>query len=569
MMGSQENVLTKSSTNWLDRIASNSSHRLLAFSFLWLFLSIWSKGDPIVSKALFLVHIGLFLFWQPFVSHKTQIQTRPTIILILALLGIIYLGGGWAQMIWIVFLMGILSSYRLSNLQDKLIFLLIIGFLLIELFGDLIPVTLLGSKDLLISTTSINYLALGLIVLAILLPSKTGSFRNYASDLLYSIIAIAVVVLLAMATLLWMFYGKYDYYISLILSLMTLACVLIIFNLIFRSSSDISLLAQFTDRYALNLGTPFESFLLEAAALSEQTEDPDDYLKQAFTSLCKLDWVRGFEWRAEHSSGEIGSDCSHTSEFEFDTLKVTLYSQQKLGDAMQTHAKLLLKLVEIFYTAKRRELSLSRSAHMEAIYETGARLTHDIKNLLQSLTLMLSATNAKPMTAEDSKLFFKNLEIITQRLQITLLKLRNPETLSRNSVSLENWWSDIKQRESSNNFVHFVEEISEGIEIPEELFNSVFENLVDNAKKKRRREPNINIEVKLTSTLDTLKLEVRDSGSEVPERVAKYLLEGPVKSRSGFGIGLYQAAKQAAAHGYKLLLEENQAGAVCFALKKS
>lgn len=568
-MGSQENVLPKSSTNWLDKIASGSSHRLLAFSFLWLLLSIWNKGDPFISKALFLIHIGLFLFWQPFISHKTQIQTRPTIILILALLGIIYLGGGWAQMIWIVLLAGILSSYRLPTMQDKLIFLLITGFLLIELFGDLIPSTLLKTSELLISTDSINYLALAVITLAILLPSKIGSFRNYSSDLLYSIIAIAVVVLLAMSTLLWMFYGKYDYYVSLILSLMTLASVLVVFNLIFRPSSDISLLAQFADRYALNLGTPFESFLLEAAALSEQTEDPDDYLQQAFTSLCKLDWISGFEWQAEHSSGGTGSDSNHANEFEFDVLKVTLYSQQKLGNAMQTHAKLLLQLIEIFYTAKRRELSLSRSAHMEAIYETGARLTHDIKNLLQSLTLMLSATNAKPMTAEDTKLFFKNLEIITQRLQVTLLKLRNPETLSRNSVSLENWWTDIKQREAGNDFIHFIEEISEGIEVPEELFNSVYENLVDNAKKKRRRESDLNIEVKVTSTLDTLQLEVRDSGSEVPEHVARYLLEGPVKSRSGFGIGLFQAAKQSAAHGYKLLLEENKPGAVCFVLRKS
>ena len=568
-MGNAESVVAKSSTNWLDRIAANSSHRLLAVSMLPLQFSIWNSDDPIISKALFLVHIGLFLFWQPFISHKTQIQTRPTIILILALLGIIYLGGGWAQMIWIVLLLGILSSYRLSNLQDKFILLLVVGFLLIALFGGLIPTILVKSDELLISTLSIHYLALGLILLALIMPAKSGSFRNYSSDLLYSIIAIAVVVVLAMATLLWMSYSQYDYYISLILSLMTLASVLIIFNLIFRPSSETSLLAQITDRYALNLGTPFESFLIEAASLSETTDDPDNYLAAAFKSLCSLDWVRGFEWSGERSSGETGSDSDHASEFQFDDLNVTLYSQQKLGEAMKAHAKLLIQLIEIFYTAKRRELSLSRSAHMEAIYETGARLTHDIKNLLQSLTLMLSATNTKPMTADDTKLFFKNLEIITQRLQVTLLKLRNPETLSQNSVSLENWWRDIQQREATNDFIQFTEEISEGIEVPEELFNSVFENLVDNAKKKRRREPDIKIDVKVTSTLDMLQLEVRDNGSEVPEQIAKSLLEGPVKSRSGFGIGLYQAAKQSIAHGYKLLLEENKPGTVCFVLKKS
>jgi signal transduction histidine kinase len=560
--------MAQSSTKWLDRIAAKSSHRLLAASFFPLHFSIWNSSDPVLSKTLFLVHIGLFLFWQPFVSHKTQIQTRPTIILILAVLGIIYLAGGWAQMIWIVLLVGILASYRLSSLQDKLIFVLIMAFLLIELFGGLIPNSMLQDRDLLIGADSITWLALAMNTLAFVLPAKTGSFRNYSSDLLYSLIAIAVVVVLAMSTLLWMLYGEHDYYLSLIYSLMTLAAVLIVFNLIFRSSSDIGMVAQFTDRYALNLGTPFESFLLEAAEISEQTDDPDEYLDRVFGSLCTLDWIKGFHWQAGRFNNTAGATDGHANVFEFDDLDVTLYSYQPLGQAMQTHARLLLKLVEIFYTAKRREISLSRTAHMEAIYETGARLTHDIKNLLQSLTLMLSGAGDKPMSAEDSRLFFKNLEIITQRLQQTLTKLRNPETLSENSVSLESWWDGIQQREAENDFVRFTGEISEGIEIPEELFNSVAENLIDNAKKKRKREPDVEVHVHLLSSLDLLQLEVRDTGSPMPDHVAKNILEGPVKSRSGYGIGLYQAAKQASAHGFKLNLADNSEGDVCFRLKK-
>ena len=559
--------MRKSSNNWLDKIAANSSHRLLALSFLPLHFSVWNLADPFISKALFLVHIGLFLFWQPFISHKTQIQTRPTIIVILSLLGIYY-GGGWAQIIWITLLIGILSSYRLSSLTDKLLFLFIICFLLIELFSGLIPGTMLQDKQLLVETSFISHLALGAILLVLLAPVKTRTFRNYSSDLLYSILAIAVVVVLAMATLLYMFYGGLEYYISFVYSLVTLTGALIIFNLMFRPSSEVGLVAQFTDRYALNLGTPFESFLIEAAEISEQTSDSDEYLQKAFTSLCKLDWISGFKWQAALSSGETGSESPHHKVFDFEDLKLTIYSHQKLGDAMQTHAKLLIQLIEIFYTAKLREISLSRSAHMEAIYETGARLTHDIKNLLQSLTLMLSATNVKPMTTEDTKLFFKNLEIITQRLQITLLKLKNPETLSQNGVSLKNWWADVQERESSNKFIRFVGDVAEDIEVPEELFNSVLENLVDNAKKKRRREPSVSIKVSIANTLDTLHLEVRDNGSEVPNHIARQFLDGPVKSRSGFGIGLHQAVKQSTAHGYKLLLEENQPGNVRFVLKK-
>ena len=126
----------------------------------------------------------------------------------------------------------------------------------------------------------------------------------------------------------------------------------------------------------------------------------------------------------------------------------------------------------------------------------------------------------------------------------------------------------MQQREAQHEFVSFVEELREGIEIPEELFNSVFENLLDNAKKKQKREPNLRIEVTLTSTLDLLQLQVVDTGSAVPDSIARDLLEGPVKSRSGFGIGLYQAAKQAHAHGFKLHLAENRDGNVCFQLRK-
>ncbi|HEX7028776.1 MAG TPA: ATP-binding protein [Gammaproteobacteria bacterium] len=561
---------SKSSTKFLLKVVTKSSHRLLALSFLPLHFSIWNQDDHVLSKTLFLVHIGLFLLWQPFISHKTQIQTRPTIIMILALVGIIYLAGGWAQIIWMTFLVGILSSYRLSSVRDKLIFLLIISYLLIELFGGLIPQSMpLRREDLLIGPDYINYLSLAIIVLAMLLPAKHGSFRNYSSDLLYSLIAISVVVLIAMATLLWMTYGGNDYFVSLFYAFMMLSAVLIVFNLIFGTSSEIGLAAQFRDRYLLNLGTPFESFLIDVAELGEKTEDPESYLQSALELFCSLDWVSGSEWRTDWGEGSCGDISNHKTELRFEELKIILYSVHPLGPAMKTHAQLLAQLVEIFYTVKRREITLSRSAHMEAIYETGARLTHDIKNLLQSLTLMLSAADIKPRKEENDKLFFKNLEIITQRLQQTLSKLRNPETFSEHMISLHNWWTEIKQRETDNRHVVFTEEITEGIEVPEELFNGVLDNLLDNAKKKQKREPQLSIRIHLISTLDTLALSVTDTGTPVSRNLIRTLLVSPVKSRSGFGIGLYQAAKQAQAHGFKLELQRNEEGNVCFLLRKT
>lgn len=552
-----------------DRIALRSSHRLLVLSFFPLHFSIWAHKNPALSKTLFLLHIGLFLLWQPFINHRTQIQTRPTIIMVLAILGIIYMGGGWAQTIWIVFLVGILSSYRLESLSEKLVFLILMVYLLIELFAGLIPLNTRANSRLFTDIAYIEYTTLALCTLAFLAPARITSFRNYNSDVLYSIISISVIILVAMTTLIWMNYGIDDYYLALVYSLMTLAGIIISFNLVFHSSSEIGLLAQLRDRYLLNLGTPFESFLLETAHISESTVDPDEYLEKAFDNLCKLDWINGFEWTSGSNRGESGELTGQVHVSQVDDLQVKLFSTHELGPAMVTHSRLLIKLIEIFYAAKRRELAISRSAHMEAIYETGARLTHDIKNLLQSLNLMLSAANSRNAQDNDSKLFFKNLEIITQRLQQTLLKLRNPETLSGLSVSIHKWWNDVKQRESGLGYVFFNEKITEGIEVPEELFNSVVDNLLDNAKRKHKREPELTIQVSLRCTLDELELLVRDSGSPVPEAVVKILLHGPVKSRSGFGIGLYQASKQATAHGYTLALISNEENNVSFRLSRN
>ncbi|HEX5054995.1 MAG TPA: ATP-binding protein [Gammaproteobacteria bacterium] len=552
-----------------DRIALRSSHRLLVLSFFPLHFSIWDHKNPALSKTLFLLHIGLFLIWQPFVNHRTQIQTRPTIILILAILGIIYMGGGWAQTIWIVFLVGILSSYRLEALSEKLIFLLLIVYLLIELFAGLIPFNTKADSRLFSDTAYIEYSTLILCTLAFLAPARITSFRNYNSDVLYSIISISIVILVAMTTLIWMSYGIDDYYLALVFSLMTLAGTIIAFNLVFHSSSEIGLLAQLRDRYLLNLGTPFESFLLETAQISESTGDPEEYLEKAFDNLCKLEWINGFDWKSGGNRGDAGELKGQAYLSQFEELEVRLYSTHELGPAMATHSRLLIKLIEIFYAAKCRELAISRSSHMEAIYETGARLTHDIKNLLQSLNLMLAAANSRSVQEHDSRLFFKNLEIISQRLQQTLMKLRNPETLSGQSVSIHKWWNDVKQREASNDYIFFNEKITDGIEIPEELFNSVIDNLLDNAKKKHKREPELTIQVGLKCTLDELELQVRDSGSPVPEAVVKTLLHGPVKSRSGFGIGLYQASKQATAHGYTLALIGNDENNVVFKLSRN
>jgi sensor histidine kinase regulating citrate/malate metabolism len=62
-------------------------------------------------------------------------------------------------------------------------------------------------------------------------------------------------------------------------------------------------------------------------------------------------------------------------------------------------------------------------------------------------------------------------------------------------------------------------------------------------------------------------LTVSDSGAPAPEHVARNLFLSPVASDSGLGVGLYQAARQAARSGYRLELPDNESGRVTFRLQ--
>jgi sensor histidine kinase regulating citrate/malate metabolism len=104
-----------------------------------------------------------------------------------------------------------------------------------------------------------------------------------------------------------------------------------------------------------------------------------------------------------------------------------------------------------------------------------------------------------------------------------------------------------------------------GVRLPRSLFDSVADNLIRNALAKRATDGPTRVQASLEYR-EQLALRVKDTGSAVPAELAKDLLRGPVASRGGLGIGLYQAARQAEAAGYALALEINRDGDVCFVL---
>ena len=208
-----------------------------------------------------------------------------------------------------------------------------------------------------------------------------------------------------------------------------------------------------------------------------------------------------------------------------------------------------------------------QSAYTHAIYETGARLTHDVKNLLQSLkALCAAAASTSPeQAAALQALMQRQLPQITQRLNTTLDKLRAPGLPESNHLAASAWWEALRQRYSSRKIQLQLDGSLDELKVPAELFDSVADNLIENALNKSAESKRVRVRVSFSAASGGT-LTVCDDGAPVAKSVASQLFEGAVSSNTGFGVGLYQSARLAAQSGYRLELAANSPGKVCFVL---
>ena len=163
----------------------------------------------------------------------------------------------------------------------------------------------------------------------------------------------------------------------------------------------------------------------------------------------------------------------------------------------------------------------------------------------------------------------KQMPVLTQRLNTTLEKLRVPknrETTDQPTTgSLLQWWNQLQLRYTGRH-IKFSSDINKDCEIPLDIFTTVIENLLDNARNKRIREPDLNIVVKLSNCDNRVQLSVIDTGSAIDSHIYPQLFNEVVSSQDGFGIGLYQSYELAKNHGFNLGVSENTDGNVCFTL---
>jgi signal transduction histidine kinase len=182
---------------------------------------------------------------------------------------------------------------------------------------------------------------------------------------------------------------------------------------------------------------------------------------------------------------------------------------------------------------------------------------HSMVSILQADT---SETDSKSVL-----ILKKQFPYFIQRLEQAMDKLQTPQQFSKEEIYLMDWWGELNAHYKDYN-LEFNAEIDSNPLIPFDLFNSITENLLENAITKRKGEPGINISANIKIKSGIISLTVTDTGKAIDEKTAALLFKESLKSDNGLGIGLLQAAKQAEAMGYTLSLKDNFTGNVCFEL---
>jgi histidine kinase/DNA gyrase B/HSP90-like ATPase len=536
---------------------------------LSLHAAMISESGSGLQRLLLLSHFGFFLVWQPFIAAERELRVFSALLLVILTGTILYLLPGWLIVMWMLILLGILGGrVFMAQAGDRNRFYLVaFMYVLTLLLLWVVPELLLDDPDvpLVIEHFARDYLPL-VIVPLLFLPRPAEEHLGAVFDFFYALLVFQLGLVIVLGCIVVMRFTGRPYVESVILTLFGAATTLFAFAALWNPARGFSGLRTYFSVYLMSVGLPFELWMRRVAELSDKEAEPRRFLDLAMHEIAALAWMRGGQWKSPDGDGSFGEESEFVSRFAYHGLEITFFTRMALSPALTLHMRLLAQVVGEFYEGKRREAILRRNAYLQAVHETGARLTHDVKNLLQSLYTLTSMAPRGAASEGYTALLQRQLPQLTKRLQGTLDKLRNPEApLSDLPVRATQWWAETERRLGGSG-MRLEARITADGNIPAGLFDSFIENAVDNARTKRTREPGIEITVRFVFGASEVELQVCDTGSAVPEMMAPLIFREPVERGGGLGIGLYHLGRLAQGAGYRTCLARNAAGDVCFSL---
>jgi signal transduction histidine kinase len=542
----------------------------LALMLLGLHVALAFGIDRPVSKAFLLFHFGCFLLWQPVWRGDQKVYVGQAMLIVGAAALLVASGSWWLMALWLSVLFALIGGEvpAIKQVGQRVVSLVAATYLLAILLVWVVPHLFEETEFGEPFASAVRYGPMAPLTLIFLIKAERARRASaYAVDLIYSLLLFLMVVVLVLGAFVIRQLSHGDYVVALAQALLVIGGILVALSWLWDPRAGFAGIGQLVTRYFLSVGMPFERWMHSLANLADRERDPNRFVALAVEEMVAFPWVQGIDWHTSNSTGMAGRPSRNGTQCSFGGLQLTLYTRWSPSPALVLHIRLLGRLLADYYETKRREQEQRQNAYMHAIYETGSRLTHDVKNLLQSLGSLCSAvqTSDERDAAAVRRLVQRQLPQITQRLQGTLDKLTHTQSGHHEIAEAADWWREVQQRYGHEGVLFDAPSLPAGAELPVELFDSVADNFLQNALAKRRSHPGIRIRATLAWESGCT-LTVCDSGDPLGAEVAEHLFAAPVPSLQGLGVGLYQAARQAQAAGYRLAVTSNVKGKVCFAL---
>lgn len=545
----------------------------LGLMLLALHLGLIFDVETGAARSFLLAHFGLFLMWQPLWQGTHRLVWSRAALVFAGGLALASWSTWWLIGLWLAVLLSLIggNAFGFRDFRGRFAAILAVLYLMAVLLVWTVPHMVAAFDENAWILATVRYgLPVPLLLILMLPDGATSSLPRYAVDLVYSLLLFLLVMAVVLGTLFVRQFTGHPYSLALAQTVLGIAGVLIVLSWLWDPRGGFGGLGQLLSRYVLTAGMPFERWMHSLANLAEQQSDPRDFITAAVDAMLALPWLVGAEWHDGARGGSAGSKTAHVTRFEFHGLDIALHTKWRPGPGLILHMRLLARLLGDYYDAKVREQAQRNTAYLHAIYETGSRVTHDVKNLLQSLRSLCAAVESDRADNPEAlrRLIQRQLPQITQRLQATLDKLDARPTAAQEGVAASEWWRALGQRYSHEGVTFRPTFFAGGQSVPGELFDGVVDNLLQNALEKRRRGEASQLLVTLEDDAQDCRLSVIDDGAPLAESLASQLFEAPVASDSGLGVGLYQSARQARRLGYALALAVNRTGEVRFELSR-
>lgn len=555
----------------------------------WIFLAflgslhlVFLQGpESTLGRLLFLAHIGVGLLWQPFVRTNRRFGFVGSA-LVVGATALFANNLDWVLLlVWLLLLTGVAGGkiFLFPCRWERIFHLLALSYLASALLLLALPRLLdpSGSGTQAVDWAILYGAPLAFVVMAMLprtRPDNDAVTHNEIVDFVYGVMVFLLLATVALGSLSFALLTQTGYFESLLKVLALVAAALLLLGVIWNPRAGFGGLGGALAQHVASLGLPVESWLESLAVLAREEVDAERFLSRACAELPQRQpAVTGGRWATPHGEGEFGVRGGHTLGFTYERLRLELDCRVAPSPGLYWHHELTARLLAEFYMGKWRARELQRLAYAEAIHTTGARLTHDVKNLLQSLeTLCAAAEETQAPPSRFSALLRRQLPEIAARLRLTLGKLTapSPAVAGGQPENAGAWLQRLRNRHPDAWLTVAAEDAPADAPIDDpELFDSVADNLLQNIADKRRGAPDVRGLCALHAEAGAdIRLEIGDDGAAIPAALAASLLRGWVSSENGLGIGLYQSAQLAEERGWQLELAENRAGAVKFRLRR-